>query len=62
MKNLINMSEKISLKAADRAATHWGGQYASPEVSIVILQPEGVLCQSGTFGNEDFIDGGSEDL
>ena len=55
------MSEKISLKAADRAATHWG-QYASPEVSIVILQPEGVLCQSGTFDNEDFIGGGSEDL
>lgn len=36
--------------------------YVSPEVNILVFQPEGVLCSSFGAGHEGFEDGGEYDL
>ena len=38
------------------------GVYQSPEVKVVLLQFEGILCGSVGSDHEDFGDGGSYDL
>ena len=39
------------------------GEYVSPEVKVILLQPEGVLCSSvNGIGHDDFTMGDSFDL
>lgn len=57
----MNMIEKDSLKAADRAA-HLGGGYVSPEVNVILFQPEGVLCASVGGDHEGFEPGGEYEI
>lgn len=36
--------------------------YTSPEVDVLVVQPEGVVCQSGNFGIGGFTDDGLDEL
>ena len=52
----MNVVSKTHEKSMNRA-------YESPAVSVVLFQPEGVLCDSVTgIGHDDFTGGDSFDL
>lgn len=52
------MVKNVNSNAAVTAANR--GEYVSPEVKVVLVQPEGVLCSSVQgIDNEDFTDGGN---
>ena len=36
--------------------------YTSPEVDVFTVQTEGVICQSGNFGINDWVDPGTDPI
>lgn len=49
-----------NLTTKTHAESSLGGGYVSPEVKVVLIQPEGVLCSSGlteTFNEQDCTNG-----
>lgn len=51
----MNLIMKKSFEAAIK-------EYVSPEVKVVMIHPEGVLCSSNEANHESFNDGGSYDI
>lgn len=56
-KLIIEMVKNVEI-VAESAALH--GEYVSPEVEVVLVRPEGILCSSGfteEFQENDYSDG-----